>query len=118
MSRWIRFLVAILIGIGLGLIYGWLINPVEYVDTSPTTLRIDYKTDYVLMVAESFQKEGDLALVAYRLALLGDTPPIEMVHQAILFAQKAGYTEADLTLMQELMDSLQAINLGQGTPIP
>ncbi len=118
MSRWIRFLVAILIGIGLGLIYGWLINPVEYVDTSPATLRIDYKTDYVLMVAESFQKEGDLALVAYRLALLGETPTIETVHQAIEFAQKAGYTETDISLMQKLMDSLQAINLGQGIPIP
>ena len=100
------------------MIYGWLINPAEYVDTSPTTLRIDYKTDYVLMVAESFHKEGDLALVAYRLALLGDTPPIEMVNQAILFAQKAGYTEADLSIMQALMDALKAINLGQGTPIP
>ncbi len=118
MSRWVRFLVAIITGIGLGLIYGWLINPVEYIDTSPATLRIDYKTDYVLMVSESFQKEGDLALVAYRLALLGDTPPVEMVHQAMLFAQKAGYTDTDMSIMQKLMDSLQAINLGQGTPVP
>jgi hypothetical protein len=118
MSRWIRFLIAILIGLALGLIYGWLINPVEYVDTSPATLRIDYKTDYILMIAESFQKEGDLALVAYRLALLGDTPPYEMVNQAILFAKKAGYSETDITLMQALMDSLQAIDLGQGTHFP
>src|SRR4030042_4747736 len=98
MSRWIRFLIAIIVGIGLGLIYGWLINPVEYVDTSPDTLRIDYKTDYVLMVAESFHREADLALVAYRLALLGDTPPVEMVQLAILFAQKAGYNQADIDL--------------------
>jgi hypothetical protein len=118
MLRWFRFLVAILVGLSLGLIYGWLINPVEYVDTSPATLRIDYKTDYVLMVAESFQKEGDLALVAYRLALLGETPPIEMVNEAITFAQKAGYTDSDIIAMQELLDSLQAINLGQGAPIP
>ena len=118
MSRWLRFLTAIIVGIGLGLIYGWLINPVEYVDTSPDTLRIDYKTDYVLMVAESFQKEGDLALVTYRLALLGDTPPFEMVNQAILFAQKAGYTDADIALMQTLMSALQAINLSRGTPYP
>ena len=118
MSRWIRFLIAILVGIGLGLIYGWLVNPVKYVDTSPDTLRIDYKTDYVLMVAEAYQKEGDLANVAYRLALLGDVSPAGTVQQAILFAQKAGYTEADIARMQTLMDTLQAIELSLRTPPP
>ena len=48
-SRWILFIFAILVGAGLGLLYGWVINPVDYVDTTPDTLRIDYKTDYVLM---------------------------------------------------------------------
>jgi len=118
MSRWIRFLIAIIVGIGLGLVYGWLINPVEYVDTSPDTLRIDYKTDYVLMVAESFHREGDLALVAYRLALLGDIQPINMVQQAIQFAQKAGYNQSDIDLMQTLSNALQILYPDQGTTYP
>jgi len=118
MSRWIRFFFAILIGIGLGLMYGWLVNPVKYVDTTPDTLRIDYKTDYVLMVSEAFQSDEDSALAVRRLAMLGETPPTEMVYQAILFAQKTDYTDSDLTKMQTLLGALQAYELRLETPVP
>lgn len=118
MSRWIRFLIAILFGVGLGLVYGWLINPIEYVDTTPDTLRVDYQTDYILMISEAYQGEGDLDWAVRRLAVLGDTPPIEMVYQAILFAEKAGYTDADLARMQSLMSALQAFEIVQETPLP
>jgi hypothetical protein len=103
MVRWFRFLLVILIGIGLGLIYGWLVNPIEYVDTSPNTLRVDYKSDYVLMVAESYQLEQDTTLVLRRLALLGSDPAADIVRQALLFAEKQGYTDADIALMRTLL---------------
>ena len=103
MVRWFRFLLVILIGIGLGLIYGWLINPVEYIDTSPNTLRIDYKSDYVLMVAESYQLDQDTSLVLRRLALLGSDPAADIIRQALIFAEKQGYTDADIALMRILL---------------
>jgi len=103
MVRWFRFLLVILIGIGLGLIYGWLVNPVEYVDTSPNTLRIDYKSDYVLMVAESYQLDQDTSLVLRRLALLGSDPAADIIRQALIFAEKQGYTDADIALMRILL---------------
>jgi hypothetical protein len=118
MTRWIRFLVAILVGVGLGLLYGWMIRPVDYVDTSPDTLRIDYKTDYILMVAEAYRGDGDLQRVARNLALLGDTAPVDMVYEAMLFAEKAGYADADLATMQSLLVALQAYDLAQDTPAP
>jgi hypothetical protein len=46
MSRWTLFFIVLLLGLGLGLLYGWVINPVSYQDTTLDTLRIDYKTDY------------------------------------------------------------------------
>jgi hypothetical protein len=118
MARWIRFLIAILVGLAIGLAYGWLISPVRYIDTSPNTLRIDYKTDYVLMVAEAYQSEKDLDQAIQRLGLLGTTPPGELVAQTIQFAQKAGYTEADVTRMQALMSALQTLPLIQETAKP
>jgi hypothetical protein len=116
MSRWIRFFLAILVGASLGLLYGWVINPVEYVDTTPDTLKSDYKADYVLMVAEAHHRDGDLSLAVKRLALLGETPPILQVYQASLLAERAGYSDADLTLIKELLGALQASQIGQETP--
>jgi hypothetical protein len=116
MARWLRFLIAILVGLAIGLAYGWLISPVHYIDTSPNTLRIDYKTDYVLMVSEAYQSEKDLDQAIRRLGLLGTTSPVELVAQTIQFAQKAGYSEADVSRMQALMSALQSLRPAQETP--
>jgi hypothetical protein len=115
MSRWIRFLVAIAVGVGLGLLYGWVINPVEYVDTSPGTLKLDYKTDYVLMVAESYHSDGDLSKAALRLALLQQMPLSDLVQKALLFAQKVGYADSDLALLQDLSQAMSAYDLSVET---
>lgn len=118
MARWVRFIFAILVGIALGLLYGWLINPVEYVDTTPDTLRIDYQSDYVLMVAEIYSVEGDIARAVRRLALLGNDPPHEIAHRALLFAEREGYIDSDIELISTLYTDLQTWNPALETPIP
>lgn len=117
MSRWFRFFIAIGLGVALGLIYGWLINPVEFVDVTPGTLRVDYKSDYVLMVAEAYRAEQDAAMAARRLSVLGNNTPLEIVRQAILFAEdpqnfsdKMAYPDADLETMRLLEAALEAWN--------
>ncbi len=105
-KRWLRFIVAIAVGVGLGLAYGWLINPVEYVDTSPATLRQDYKADFVLMVAEGYHLDGDLDAARQNLALLGDDPQT-VVAQALQYATEIGYTPPDLYLMRDLLMALR-----------
>ena len=118
MSRWISFLIVILIGAGLGLAYGWLVDPVDYVDTAPDTLRIDYKTDYVLMVAETFHQDQDVVQAVRRLALLGGASPQEVVGQSIEFARQAGYLQSDLAILQELLEYLQLLPAIPETPAP
>jgi len=118
MSRWIGFLIAIAGGIGLGLFYGWLINPIEYVDTSPGTLKFDYKTDYVLMVAETYRKEGDLPAAARRLALLQEMPLSDLAFRALLFAQKLGYSDSDLARLEELRQALLTYDFSSETSAP
>lgn len=117
MSRWVKFFIAIAVGIAAGLGYGWFVNPVDYVNTTPDTLKIDYKTDYVLMVAEAYQIEGDLSLAARRLALLGNAAPQEIVRQAILFAE-VHYADSDLALMRALEQALQGYQATLGTAAP
>ena len=123
MKRWARFLIAILVGIGIGLLYGWLVSPVRYVETTPDTLHMQYKTDYVLMAAEVYNADKNLETAVRRLGALGmyaagNTSPSDMVYQAIVFAQKAGYADADLALMQNLLNAVQVLDFLQGTQQP
>jgi hypothetical protein len=110
MSRYVYFALAILAGIGLGLLYGWVISPVEFVDTSPNMLREDYKADYVLMVAEVYSNEDDLQLAVQRLGLLGGDDIPANVEQALVFAVDQGYTADDLALMRTLYEAVQTWN--------
>ena len=115
MSRWFLFLITIALGIGAGLFYGWRIRPLQTIDASPSTLRDDYKADAMLMVAEAYHAEGDLAAAKARLALLGDQPPAQLVESAIQYAAtiQPPYAEADLALMQTLANDLKT-----GVPSP
>jgi hypothetical protein len=64
-----------LIGLALGLVYAWVLVPVELIDTSPQSLRADFKDDYRALVAAAFVASGDLGRARARLALLGDPDP-------------------------------------------
>ena len=65
-------LTGLAIGIVLGLLYAWIVSPIEYVDTTPNILRADYQDHYRLTIAMAFQSTGDLARAQARLNLLGD----------------------------------------------
>ncbi len=110
MSRWTKFLIVVALGASAGLFYGWVVNPVEYVDISPQNLRVDYQSDYVLMVAESYQVDHDLGLAVRRLALLGSTAPADIVANASNYAIQHGYTSQDQSLIQSLHDALLTWN--------
>ena len=106
MTRWIRFLIILIVGVGLGVLYGRVINPVEYVDTTTESLRMDYKTDYVLMVAEVYHTDQDLRWAMNRLALLGCATPQACTEAAVDFAFQSGYTSQDLSLLEDLSSAL------------
>lgn len=112
--RYLWFAVSILAGLAAGIYYGWLINPVQYVDTPPSNLRADYKADYALMAAEIYAADGDLTMASYRLTWLGEVTPLRAVQQAIITGQELGYTEKDIELLANLGDALQKI---QPTPV-
>ncbi len=107
MSRWIGFIIAIIVGIGLGLLYGWVIDPVDYVDTTPDSLRQDYQTDYVLMVAEAYQLERNPAMAVGRLAFLGEGDALITVQRAIDFANEVGYSQSDLAKLELLSEGIE-----------
>jgi hypothetical protein len=108
MRRWIILLFAIAVGLGLGLYYGWVVSPVEYVDTSPNTLSADFRTDYVLMVSEAYESRQDVTLAARQLGIFGGSQPAEVAAQALADAAILNYSSEDLQKMQTLMLALQS----------
>jgi len=116
MPRWLKFLIALILGIALGLVYGWVISPVEYIDTAPASLRADYRTDYVLMTAQIYHADQDLDAAARRLTYLGSDPPAQIAEQAYSYAFQNKAPEADLKLLQELSTALQTWQPAGGAP--
>ena len=109
-TRWILIFTALILGIGAGLLYGWVIDPIEFIDLTPDTLRADYKTDYVLMTAEAYRVEQDPGTAARRLAIFGAQSPSAIATEALNYAQTNGFADAVIALIQDLVTAMQAWN--------
>ena len=107
-KRWVFIILALLTGIGIGLAYGWLVDPVDFFDLTPDTLRADYKADYVLMTAEAYRAEQDAGLAARRLAIFGSQSPTSIAANGLAYARANGFPDSDIALMQELVTAMQA----------
>ncbi|MBV6449823.1 MAG: hypothetical protein MHPDNHAH_00536 [Anaerolineales bacterium] len=107
-NRWLFIVIACIAGIALGLAYGWVVDPVDFFDLTPDTLRADYKADYVLMVAETYRASRDPGLAARQLAVFGSQSPTSIASQGLDFARANGFDSTDIALIQELITALQA----------
>ncbi len=107
--RFFFFLLAIALGLGLGVAYGWMVSPPAYANLKPETLRYDYKADYVLMIAEVYRKDGNLASAIRRLALLESQPPDRLVAQALISARDLSYAQSDLESLAYLAQALGGV---------
>ena len=64
-------LLALLVGFGFGLLWGWVIQPVEWVDAAPDVLRPDYQEEFLRMTIDSFALNHDPNLALKRYEELG-----------------------------------------------
>ena len=107
-----RFFAGVLLliaGIALGLTYGWVLDPLRLSDTTPASLRADYRTDYVLMVAESYHARQDSEVARRQLAVFGGRSPVAICGEALQDARRASYSANDLGLLQELQRAMQPL---------
>lgn len=80
MRRWLLPLAVFAVGVGLGLLVGWVLWPVQYYDTAPADLHPDYKDEYVRMVALTYDVTHDLTTARNRLTRLdGEEPTAPLV---------------------------------------
>ena len=102
-----RLLLGLAIGLVLGLLYGWVVQPVEYVDTAPNTLREDYRSDYVLAIAEAYQADQEIEQAQMHLATLGPDPSVNYVVDAIDYGVAHNMAQRDLETLNELAVALR-----------
>jgi hypothetical protein len=69
-------LAALVLGFAIGWSYAWIVSPARPADTSPSTLRPDFKEQFRLVIASAYAASGNLDRARARLALLGDADPV------------------------------------------
>ena len=106
-------LTGLVLGLILGLVYSWTVRPVQYVNTSPASLRTDFKDQYRALIAAAYAANGDFVRARGRLSLLQD----EDIYQVL--AAQAQQTLADGNSSDEARAlGLLAVAIGQGAPQP
>ncbi|MEW5870415.1 MAG: hypothetical protein AB1894_14160 [Chloroflexota bacterium] len=106
-------LTGLLIGIALGLMYAWAVQPVEYVDTSPASLRPEFKDYFRALIASAYVANGDLVRAEARLEKLEDDDILRvLVEQAQRTLAQGDSPDEARSL------GILAIALGQGAPGP
>ena len=73
-------IMGLVLGIGLGLLAGGVVWPVEYADVTPDLLTADARIEYAIMVATAYEADGDLELALGRLARLGDSAAVALLN--------------------------------------
>jgi len=102
----LNLIAGLAIGIALGLVYTWKIDPVKYTDVGPDSLRADYKSDYVLMIAQAYAADSDLDLARARLATLNTPDPAQLVADIVSQQTADGAPPGDVDALNSLAAAL------------
>ena len=103
----------VVLGIILGILFAWVISPVEYVDTAPESLTNEFKDQYRVLIASAYVANGDLVRAKARRGLLGEADIYLVVaEQAQQMLAEGGSVEEAQALGR------LALALGQGIPQP
>lgn len=71
----VRVFVSVVVGLVfggmIGLFFGWVVFPVEYVDSNIASLAPQYQEEYTVMIASGYVEDGDAFGAVERLRALG-----------------------------------------------
>lgn len=73
-------LLALLLGMGIGLGYAWVLSPHPITNAPPSALRADFKDQYRSLIVAAYAATGNLPRAQARLAVLGDANPVEALN--------------------------------------
>ena len=110
MRRWVILgVIGLAVGLTMGIAIGWWVWPVEYTNTPPSVLRQDYRDEYIVMVATTYEVEGDLDRARERLAALDAEDHAAPVIEAGERLIAAGGKPEDIARLAQLAWALDVI---------
>jgi hypothetical protein len=107
-GRW-YLLTGFVIGALLGLALAWLVFPREYQDTSPASLRANFKDEYRALIAAAYVANGNLPRAKARLDLLRDGDQVRALSEQAQRTLAEGRSPHQAQAL-----ALLALALGQG----
>jgi hypothetical protein len=108
--KWVPVAAAAALGLAVGLLYAWVINPVQWTDATPALLRADYQTDYLKAAIDSYSVNRDVDLAVSRYQSLGAAGP------GTLAAIQADPGEVSPAAVEEFAATVTLYPATPGTP--
>ncbi len=113
--RWSRLALGVLLGVGAGLLYAWVIDPVQYTDTAPLSMSADDRAAQVELIAEAYLADGDAARARQRLSDLGEAGSLQSL---TAHTQQAAASGRDTHTVRALAALAAALGAGPGDVPP
>ena len=114
--RPLYLLTGLILGISIGILIAWVMAPLQYVDTLPSSLRVDYKDSYRYLIASAFAANNDPLRAQSRLALLNDTEPLNAIEEQ-LQRMRTGNNSADqIQVLSRFATVVKAHPISSSTP--
>ncbi len=99
-------LTGLVLGLGVGLLLAWVVFPVRYTETSPDTLRPEFKEAYRALIARAYAYDHNLPRARARLRLLGESAPAGALAAQAQRALAAGRPSAEVHALGALAAAL------------
>lgn len=103
---WRVVLIALAAGLLIGLGYAWFVNPVSYVDIAPDQLSAADQREYLLLIAQTYARDGDLEQAQARLSWLGVADVTDWVETRTDEALLRGADQRDVDALAGLAAAL------------
>jgi hypothetical protein len=114
-SNW-YILTGLVLGLIMGLVYTWVISPIEEIDTHPHLLREDYKDIYRSLIAHAYQANNNLPRAEARLELIdNEDPALILAAQAQRYLAEGGDVDS-AKILANLSAALQSAAITAATP--
>jgi hypothetical protein len=108
-------LLGLIIGAAIGLFYGWVISPVQYTETDPSSLSIENREQYLILVAAAYKADHNIDRARMRLAKLKDA---DVISGLASLAQRTAASGGDASALAVLASDLSGGLVGIASPTP